>query len=138
VILVDSSAWIEFLRATGSPTHRQLRSALQSGQQVAWTDVVAMELLAGAKGQADRDELRRLLYGQHFLAVNGPADYESAGELYRLCREAGETPRSLVDCLIAVVAMNNEAELLCCDTDFQVIARHAPLRLVAAAQIGSL
>jgi predicted nucleic acid-binding protein len=138
VILVDSSAWIEFLRATGSQTHRQLRSALQRGQQVAWTDVVAMELLAGARGKADRDELRRLLYGQHFLPVNGPADYESAGELYRLCCKAGETPRRLADCLIAVVAMNNDVEVLCCDADFQVIARHAPLRLVAASHDGSL
>jgi predicted nucleic acid-binding protein len=129
VILVDSSAWVEFLRGTGSSTHRRLRSALQDGEQVAWTDVVALEVLAGARDDADRDRLRRLLYGQHFLGVDGPADYESAAELYRSCRRGGETPRRLADCLIAVVAIRNDVELLCCDVDFQVIARHAPLRL---------
>jgi predicted nucleic acid-binding protein len=132
VILVDSSAWVEFLRGTGSPTHRHLRSALQDGEGVAWTDVVALEILAGARDDADRDRLRRLLYGQHFLGVDGPADYESAAELYRLCRRGGETPRRLADCLIAAVAIRNDVELLCRDADFQVIARHAPLRLLGA------
>jgi predicted nucleic acid-binding protein len=129
VILVDSSAWVEFLRGTGSSTHRRLRSALQEGEEVAWTDLVALEVLAGARDDADHDRLRRLLYGQHFLAVDGPADYESAAELYRACRRGGDTPRRLADCLIAVVAIRNDVELLCCDVDFQVIARHAPLRL---------
>lgn len=129
MILVDSSAWIEFLRATGSATHLRLRSALQQGVELASTDVIVMEILAGARDDADRDRLRRLLYGQEFLAVEGPADYEQAAELYRLCRSRGETPRKLSDCLIAAVALRSGAELLCEDVDFEAIARHAPLRL---------
>jgi predicted nucleic acid-binding protein len=131
VILVDSSAWVEFLRATGSPAHLRLRSALQDGLDLASTDVVVMEILAGARDDADRDRLRRLLYGLDFLAVEGPTDYESAAELYRLCRAGGETPRKLSDCLIAAVAIRNEAELLCEDADFVTIARHSPLQLAA-------
>jgi predicted nucleic acid-binding protein len=130
VILVDSSAWIEFLRATGSPTHLRVRSALQQGVALASTDVIVMEILAGARDDADRDRLRRLLYGVEFLAVEGPADYEQAAELYRACRAAGETPRKLTDCLIATVAIRSDAELLCEDADFPAIARHSPLRLV--------
>lgn len=131
MILVDSSAWIEFLRATGSPAHLRLRSALQDGTELACTDAIVMEILAGARDDADRDRLRRLLYGLEFLPVEGPADYEGAGELYRLCRKGGETPRKLTDCLIAAVAIRNDAELLCEDADFHAIARHAPLRLAA-------
>lgn len=134
--LVDSSAWIEFFRDTGSPNQQAIETASQDGRHLAWTDVVALELLAGAHDDADRDRIRRLLYGQHFLAVNGPADFESAAELFRLCRRGGETPRGHIDCLIAVVAMRNDVELLCCDADFQVIARHAPLRLAAPSQTG--
>jgi predicted nucleic acid-binding protein len=129
VILVDSSAWVEFLRATGSPVHLALRERLQNAGDLAWTDVVAMEVLAGAHNEAHRDRLRRMLYGLRFLGTDGPADYESAAELYRLCRRGGETPRKLVDCLIAIVAIRNDAELLCVDADFHAIARHAPLRL---------
>lgn len=132
MILVDSSAWVEFLRATGSRAHLRLRSALQKGDALACTDPIVMEILAGARDEADRDRLRRLLYGLEFLAVEGPADYESAAELYRACRSGGETPRKLTDCLIATVAIRTDAELLCEDADFLAIARYAPLRLVAA------
>jgi predicted nucleic acid-binding protein len=130
VILVDSSAWVEFLRATDSPVHLRLRTALGDNTELSSTDVVVMEILAGARDESDRDRLRRLLYGCTFLAVDGPADYEYAAELYRLCRRRDETPRKLTDCLIAAVAIRNDTELLCEDNDFRVIARHAPLRLV--------
>jgi predicted nucleic acid-binding protein len=130
VILVDSSTWVEFLRATGSPAHLRLRSALEGATELASTDVIAMEILAGARDDADRDRLRRLLYGLEFIGVDGPTDYEQAAELYRTCRKHGETPRKLTDCLIAVVAIRADAELLCEEADFLVIARHAPLRLV--------
>jgi predicted nucleic acid-binding protein len=132
MILVDSSAWVEFLRATGSPVHLRVRSALQDGLDLASTDVIVMEILTGARDEADRDRLRRLLYGLDFLAVEGPADYENAAELYRLCRRGGETPRKLTDCLISAVAIRNEVELLCEDADFLAIARHAPLQLASA------
>jgi predicted nucleic acid-binding protein len=131
VILVDSSAWIEFLRATGSSTHLRVRSALSQGVELASTDVIVMEILAGARDNEDRDRLRRLLYGVEFLAVDGPADYEQAAELYRACRAGGETPRKLTDCLIATVAIRNGATLLCEDADFTAIARHSPLLLAA-------
>lgn len=129
MILVDTSAWIEFLRATGSAAHLRLRAALEAGAALASTDVVLMELLAGARDDADRDRLRRLAYGVEFLAVEGPADYERAADLYRLCRRGGETPRKLSDCLIAAVAIRTESELLAADADFEAIARHTTLRL---------
>ena len=130
MILVDSSAWVEFLRATGSSAHLRVRTALQEDDELASTDVIVMEILAGARDDSDRDRLRRLLYGQRFLAIEGPADYESAAELYRACRAGGETPRKLTDCLIAAVAIRCDAELLCEDADFEAISRHTPLHLV--------
>ncbi len=90
-----------------------------------------MEILAGARDACDRERLRRLLYGLRFLAVDGLADYESAAELYRRCRRAGVTPRKMTDCLIAAVAIRNEAQLLCDDSDFIGIASCAPLQLAA-------
>jgi predicted nucleic acid-binding protein len=129
MILIDTSAWVEFLRATGSLTHLRVRAVLEGDAKVATTDVVVMEILAGARDDADCDELRRMLYGCTFLAVEGPADYEQASELYRACRRRGETVRKLTDCLIAAVAMRNDAELLHNDTDYLAVARHASLRL---------
>ena len=129
MILVDTSAWVEFLRGTGSDAHLRLRSELEAGAELASTDVVLMEILAGARDDADRDRLRRLVYGLEFLAVEGPGDYEQAAEIYRRCRRGGETPRKLSDCLIAAVAIRTGSGLLAADVDFEAIARHAPLRL---------
>lgn len=129
-LLVDSSAWIEYLRKTGSPTNLRLRAAMAGKDvEVATTDVVVMEVLAGARDDADRDELRQMLYGCSFLRVDGPADYEQAAEIHRACRRGGETVRKLTDCLIAAVAIRNGVELLQCDADFDTIARHTALRL---------
>jgi predicted nucleic acid-binding protein len=133
VILVDSSAWVEYLRRTGSPVHLRVRTALEEKVELASTDVVLMEILAGARDDRDRDRLRRLLYGRTLLAVEAPSDYEQAAELYRVCRRHGETPRKLTDCLIAAVAIRHQAQILHADTDFDVIARYTSLRLVAPA-----
>jgi predicted nucleic acid-binding protein len=108
-----------------------MRRVLEQEIELATTDVVVMELLAGARDDRDRDELRRLVYGCALLAVEGPADYEEAAELYRACQAQGETPRKLSDCLIATVAIRNDVEVLQTDTDFITIARHSPLRLAS-------
>ena len=129
MILVDTSVWIEFLRATRSAGHLRLHSAFEEGAELASTDAVVMEVLGGARDEEEWEQLRRLLLGQEFLATKGLADYERAADLYRVCRVAGETVRSFGDCLIAVVAIRNDAEVLSADTDFAVIARHSPLRL---------
>lgn len=129
-LLADSSAWIEFLRETGSPIDWQLDTALMTTDtELATTDVVVMEVLAGARDDANRDELRKMLYGCDFLMVDGPADYEQAAEIHRACRRGGETVRKLTDCLIAAVAIRNGVELLQCDADFEAIARHTALQL---------
>ncbi|HET6748317.1 MAG TPA: PIN domain nuclease [Actinomycetes bacterium] len=126
--LADTSAWVEYLRATGSPAHLRLRRLIADGDDLVTTEVVVMELLAGASN----DELARLgrLLGRfELLPVQGLADFEAAAGLYRRCRRAGETVRKLTDCLIAVVAMRAGAALLHRDQDFEAIARHAPLRV---------
>ncbi len=124
MILVDTSAWVEYLRGTGSAIHGRVRNLLASEASLATTDVVVMEVLAGARTSADRDRLRRLLYSRcAFIPVEGPADYEEAAELYRVCR------RKLTDCLIATVAMRADAELLHHDGDFDAIAHHSRLRI---------
>lgn len=131
MILIDSSAWIEYLRGTGSAVDLTVCSALEGAAQLCSTEVVVMEILAGARDDREWDRLRRLLYGLRFLAGDGLADYELAAALYRTCRKHGQTPRKLSDCVIASVAIRNDAELLCDDADFLTIAAHTPLRLAA-------
>jgi predicted nucleic acid-binding protein len=129
VILADTSAWVEYLRATGSPVHLRLRELIDREGDLRTTEVVMMELLAGATTPGEVAQLRRLLGRFDVLPVEGLADYETAAELYRRCRAGGENVHKLTDCLIAAVAMRHGATLLHRDHDFEVIARHTPLRV---------
>jgi predicted nucleic acid-binding protein len=130
VILVDSSAWIEFQRATGSPADLRLTSALASEEPLATTGLILLEILAGARDERQAHDLRRLLDRCQLLPLEDPFDFESAAALYRACRREGITVRRLPDCLIAAVAMRTGTALLHRDTDFDAIARHAPLTVV--------
>ena len=40
MIVVDSSAWVEFLRRSGSAVNERLRSALRASEDLAVTEVV--------------------------------------------------------------------------------------------------
>lgn len=131
--LVDTSAWVEFLRATGSPAHQAVRDLAATEAPIHSTDVVVMELLAGARDDEQRDQLHRLLARCEHVPVAGLADYETAADLYRRCREAGETVRALTDCLIAAVALRTSLSVLHDDRDFDVLARHVGL---AAERVG--
>jgi len=108
----------------------QLRGLLKDQAPLATTEPIVMELLAGAGDDKHLGLLRRLVLGGHVLPVRGLADYEEAAAVYRTCRRAGLTVRRLVDCLIAVVAINANVALLQADSDFALIARRTALRLV--------
>ena len=130
MILADTSAWVEYLRATGSSAHLRLRELIAGQGELATTEVVVMELLAGAAAQEEVAHLRRLLGRFELLPVEGLADYEAAADLYRRCRAGGETVRKLTDCLIAAVALRHGATVLHRDLDFEVLTRHSRLRVV--------
>ncbi|HEX5630743.1 MAG TPA: PIN domain nuclease [Acidimicrobiia bacterium] len=130
MILIDTSAWIEFLRATGSPADRRVGSVV-GNDRYAITDPVAAELLAGANSVEQERSVRAVIDSGRFFPVRPLFDYEVAADLYRECRRGGSTPRSLADCLIAAVAIGNNLELLGLDRDLEIIARHSPLRLAS-------
>ena len=128
MILADTSAWIEFARHTGSPANVRVRE-LVSQRELATTDPVLMELLAGARSAGQRRRVRQLLALCAFVPVAGPGDYEAAAEVYARCLRGGETVQSQLDCLIAAVAIRTSTPVLHADADFDVIARHTPLEI---------
>lgn len=129
MILVDTSAWIEYDRATESAVDRRLTQAIEHRETLATVGFVELELLAGARDEKQARDVERLFAMCRFLPLDEAADYETAATLYRACRLGGETVRRVQDCLIAAVAIRTGAELLHCDAGFEVIARHAPLAL---------
>ena len=129
MIVADSSAWIGFLRGTGHPAAIELKRLLETDADVAVTEVVVAELLAGAKTEHHRRTLRTRLLSLPMLPLAGFGGYEEAANVYRACRRNGETLRSILDCLIAVPAIRADAAILHADRDFDAIARHTDLKL---------
>lgn len=121
-MLADSSAWVEFLRATGSAVDRRLTRGVESGEELATTGPVMMEVLAGARDEGHARQLAGLLARCTLLDVQHPSDYEAAASIYRACRRSGKTVRRLPDCLIAAVSLREGAGLLHADADFDAIA----------------
>lgn len=118
MILADTSAWVEFDRATGSPADRRLTRLVGHGRNLATTEPVMMEVLAGARDDVREGRLRRLLRRFELLQFDAAIDFEAAVRIYRLCRQAGITPRGLVDCMIASVAIRYGVKVLAHDADF--------------------
>ena len=126
MILVDTSAWVEFLRDSGTAVCTRVDALLDN--EIATCDPIRMEVLAGARDEQHLHDLRGLL-ARATILPSGPTDYEEAAALYRTCRRRGETVRKLIDCLIAATAIRAAIAILHSDADFDVLARHTPLQV---------
>ena len=130
VTLIDTSAWIEFLRNTGSEACILVDKLLAHEPVIC--DVVRMEVLAGARDESHLLMLHSLLARAKVIPILSE-DYDNAAALYRHCRRQGETVRKLVDCLIASVAIRAGIPILHNDADFDALARHTGLRVYVNA-----
>ena len=129
MILVDTSAWVEYDRATGSAVDQRLCELIAADGPLAVTEPVIMEVLAGARDDHREVSLRRLLLRFELLRFDVAADFDGAVRVYRRCRAAGVTPRGMVDCMIAAVTWRTGASLLANDADLHLMARVVGIEL---------
>jgi predicted nucleic acid-binding protein len=129
VILADTSAWVEYDRATGSAVHRRVAQLIAAEGPLAVTEPVIMEVLAGARSDQRALDLRRLLLRFRLLTFDAASDFEAAARMYRRCLGVGFTPRGMVDCLIAAVAWRHGASLLAQDVDLQRLGQIVGIEL---------
>ncbi|HEY3844527.1 MAG TPA: PIN domain-containing protein [Acidimicrobiales bacterium] len=122
MILADTSAWVEYDRATGSRVDQRITDLISANGGLAVTEPVIMEVIAGARSDDRETNLRRLLLRFTLLAFDAVADFDAAATIYRRCRRAGVTPRGMVDCMIASVALRHRATLLAADLDLTRVA----------------
>ena len=102
MILVDTSAWVEFLRDTGSSACQRVDDLLDD--DIATCHPIRMEVLAGARDEQHLNDLRRLLARASLLPTRA-TDYEQAAALVRKCRRGGAAGSKQIDCLIAAKAV---------------------------------
>lgn len=132
MILVDTSAWVDYLRGADTKAGAWLLAALGAPELgVAMCEPVAMELLAGPSAERVVADHERLINSLDSFDVDQVQDFRTAAAIYRDVRRSGYTPRSMVDCLIAAVAIRHGVQLAHKDADFEAIARVTGLKTVS-------
>lgn len=132
-MIADTSAWIEMLRATGSPSHLRLQGALL-GAETCWVpELVYREVLQGARSVQHFIELQNLLDTMPAYVSADPLSLaRGASLLYARCRWQGLQVRSANDCMVAACAIEAGEPLLARDRDFVQIALIEPkLKLIS-------
>lgn len=102
-------------------------------EAVAVTEPVIMEVVSGARTAQRESQLRRLLMRFNLLPFDSISDFDGAAYVYRSCRTAAVTPRGLIDCMIAAVALRHGSNVLAHDIDFARMARVIGLQLDPAS-----
>lgn len=128
MLIADTSAWIDFLNATGTPENLRMRAAI-SAREVVVIDPILLEVMSGTRREAV-GPTQRLLEAQHLEPLSPQLDWLDAATIYRELRWRGITIRSQIDVLIAAVAIRLGLPVLHHDRDFGQIAKHTSLRLV--------
>jgi predicted nucleic acid-binding protein len=120
-ILVDTSAWIDYLNGHPSPEHDALVNLVVSDHEICTCGVVIAEVFQGLRREKGRAELAEMFREMIYLDPSGVDLYFRAAEIYRRLRERGQTIRSTIDCLIAVLAEENGTTILARDRDMRAI-----------------
>lgn len=80
MILIDTSAWVEYFRATGSIAAVEVRRLLsEEAARIAMCEPIAMEILSGALDDNTHTTLERLVNGLPSLNVDDAIDFRESG-----------------------------------------------------------
>jgi predicted nucleic acid-binding protein len=116
--LVDTSAWVEYLRSGHSEVAGLVESLVVSGD-AALCDMVMLELWNGARGLPEKRKLAELSAASPLLETNAEV-WKLAHRLATLCRDKGNTIPA-ADILVAACATYHAVELQHKDSHFDII-----------------
>lgn len=129
MIVVDSSVWINQLRGNDTPGTRTLKR-LPNPASIVVGDLVLLEVLQGARSEAEAVRLERQLRQFEVCRMMSPDSAVEFARQYRTLRSFGVTVRKTVDMMIAGFCLREGHDLLTDDRDFQPFADHFGLRLL--------
>jgi predicted nucleic acid-binding protein len=124
--LVDSSVWIDFLSSSPSAAGAELRRMIADAEPLALAGVVITEVLQGLKRDVRR--LEHYLSQWDMLEPKGFSTYREATAIFRAARAKGVAV-TIIDALIAAIALEHGVTLFTLDKDFSRLAGIACLPL---------
>jgi predicted nucleic acid-binding protein len=130
MILVDTSAWIEFFRGR-DPVARRVDDLLESNDAAVCGPILT-ELRRGFRSSAERNRVLPLLEACHQLTQ--PSElWQDAGDMGFALGRQGFSVKTL-DLLIAAYALSHSVALLTVDRDFALIQKAGlPLTITQAS-----
>ncbi len=129
MILVDTSILIDYFRGVENKAIQSFNTILDKNLPFGINHLIYLEVLQGSRTEKDYKTLKKYLDTQVFYELkNGKDSYAEAAQMYLKLRKKGVTV-STIDCLIAMVAIENELFLLHNDKDFTRISNHFPLKI---------
>jgi predicted nucleic acid-binding protein len=131
LILIDASAFIDFLNRTGSREDILIEQLILNNDDIVLADITLTEILQGIKTDREYRVVKASLLTFPILSLKSPDSYIAAAELFRKCKKKGFTIRSTVDLLIAQIAIEHDAILLHNDRDFVAIAQVCDIGIYA-------
>jgi hypothetical protein len=129
MLLIDTSAWIEFLNNQPTPQAAYIETAIQNDRDIFICGIILTEILQGIRDDARHAAVKEALLRAEFIAARR-STYLYAADLYRSLRRKGVTIRNAPDCIIASLCIENEIPLLHHDRDFDHIAQYSKLETI--------
>lgn len=126
-VLIDTSVWIDFFRKKDSKLIEKIAVLLEK-QRAAYTGIIALELINGAKSPKELQALHDAFDTMEKIDEREQTYFNAGGIGYELARK-GHTS-GVVDLLIAQIAIENNIALMTFDEHFKVIAKYSSLKLL--------
>ena len=123
MVLVDTSVFIGYLKGLADGPYLKMKHLVDHNLPYGICGYVYQELLQGAQSKKNFELLKNYLDPLPIFELkHGKQSYENAARVYFDCRRKGITVRSIVDLVIAEIAIENGLRLLHDDKDYCKIA----------------
>ena len=129
MIVVDTSVWIDFFDYPESRHAKILKQLIDLDADIAIVNISLTEILRGIKEDKIFLNIQESLNHFPVVGAHGNETFVLAAQICRRCARHGKVISKTIDAYIAAVTMEHKAELFHKDKDFDVIARHNPLRI---------
>ena len=129
MVIVDTSAWIEYL-GDGVPAVVNKVDLCLDQDLVGIGDLIYCEVMQGIRSPRERREVSGLLLSLPQFDMVGFTMAEKSASNYRLLRSKGVTVRKTIDVLIGTFCAEHGLQIIHHDSDFDLMAKHIGLDII--------
>jgi predicted nucleic acid-binding protein len=129
MIIVDTSAWIEYFRDSSMDVVEKVDLCLDRNL-VGIGDLVYCEVMQGIRTPREWKQVSSLLLSLPQFEMVGFGMADRAAANYRLLRARGVTVRKTINVLIGTFCAEHGLQLVHCDSDFDLMASHIGLDIL--------